>query len=337
MRGPSAIASAPLMRFLRSEAGAVVLWVIFSLILAATVVPWLHTGGQWLAAEAEAKELPALLESVGASASRADFGRYFNRALMISALVLMPFLVRRMRFLRARRGPVQAAKKRTLWKPALLHVFLGFLIAGGILWLTGSALEAADAFTKRSETPSVSRFISNAVVPAIGASLVEEWVFRGLLLGVWLRIAKPLAACLGTSLVFAFVHFLEPPGADLENPGSPVAGFVALGRILLHFTDPRFFVTDFATLFVVGLILAASRIRTGSLWFPIGLHAGWVFTFKAFNLLHRHDSGSPLSPWWVGDNLRSGIFPLLALVATAAACHFVLRKIPSAAGQPSGG
>ncbi len=315
------------MRFLRSEAGAVVLWVAFSLILAAAVVPWLVAGGQWLTAEAATTELPALMESVAESAERAKFGRYFNRSLMLSALLLMPVLILRLRVVKADRGPMTVVKSRTSWKLAGVQVFFGFVIAAGILWAAGSALEMAGAFLRRGEMPDGGDLLGKAVAPAIGASLVEEWVFRGLLLGVWLRVAKPLSACLGTSLVFAFVHFLNPPGGEMADPTSPFAGFVALGRILLHFTDPRFFVADFATLFVVGLILAWARMRTGALWFSIGLHAGWVFAFKGFNLMHRANPESGLSPWGVGDNLRSGLIPLLALGLTAAACHFVWNRL----------
>ena len=58
-----------------------------------------------------------------------------------------------------------------------------------------------------------------------------------------------------------------------------------LGKILLHFTEPMFFITDFATLLAIGLILAWAVLRTGALWFSIGLHAGWIMSFKAFNIL----------------------------------------------------
>jgi uncharacterized protein len=323
------------MRFLRSEAGAVVLWVACSLVLAATVVPWMVSAGQWLVALSETRDLPGFLDSVASSARRARFGRYFNRSLMLSALVLMPFLIHRLRVLKAVRGPVVAnSRVRTPWRLALLQLATGLVIAAGLLWAMGVALELAGAFERTREMPGWSRLFSRAVVPAIGASVVEEWLFRGLLLGVWLRIARPWSACLGTSLVFAFVHFLEPPGAVMENPTSPVAGFIALGRILLHFTEPTFFVADFATLFVVGLILAGARLRTGALWFSIGLHAGWVFAFKGFNLMHQTLPDSPLHPLGVGSDLRSGLIPLLALAVTAGVCHVVLAKLPQPPGVP---
>jgi len=146
------------------------------------------------------------------------------------------------------------------------------------------------------------------------------------LLGLWLRYAKPAFAVAGISLLFAFLHFLAPPdGSVIANPGSVFSGFELLGKILLHFTDPLFFVTDFLTLLVVGLMLAWARVRTGALWFSIGLHAGWIFAFKNFNLVYQKIPGHPMFPWGVGDSLRSGLVPLAVLGLTALVCQYALK------------
>jgi membrane protease YdiL (CAAX protease family) len=97
-----------------------------------------------------------------------------------------------------------------------------------------------------------------------------------------------------------------------------------LGAILLNFTDPRFFAAEFVVLFVIGLILAWSRVRTGGLWFAIGLHAGWIAAFKSFNLLHQLNPESPLHPWGVGESLRAGLLPLATLAITAVLCRCFL-------------
>ena len=66
-------------------------------------------------------------------------------------------------------------------------------------------------------------------------------------------------------------------------------------------------VAGFATLFLIGLILADARLRTRSLWLPIGLHAGWIFASGAFNkVAHREIVALP----WLGQNLLIGVVPL---------------------------
>jgi membrane protease YdiL (CAAX protease family) len=322
-------------RFLKAEAGAVVLWVIGSLVLAATLAPWIFQGGKWLGGLSGEGNLPAVLEWLGAAAARSSFDRFFNRSLLLSALLLLPLLLARLRRLRRQVEPWRSPTTTYPWKTRWLHFGVGFLVAAGLLWLLGSALEAAGAFQARPETPSFGKFLRKALLPAAGASLVEEWFFRGLLLGLWLKLAKPMAACIGTSVIFAAVHFVElPAGAVITNPAAADAGFRLLGLSALHFTDLRFFAGDFLTLFVVGLILGTARIRTGGLAFAIGLHAGWVFTLKGFHLLHHADPESRLSSWAVGNDLRSGLLPLATLAVTGAVCHFILPRLPGPTTLP---
>lgn len=322
-------------RFLKAEAGAVVLWVIGSLVLAAALAPWIFQGGKWLGGLSGEGNLPAVLEWLGAAAARSSFDRFFNRSLLLSALLLLPLLLARLRRLRRQVEPWQSPNTTYPWKIRWLHFGVGFLVAAGLLWLLGSALEAAGAFQARPETPNFGKFLRKALLPAAGASLVEEWFFRGLLLGLWLKLAKPMAACIGTSVIFAAVHFVElPAGAVITNPAAADAGFRLLGLSALHFTDLRFFAGDFLTLFVVGLILGTARIRTGGLAFAIGLHAGWVFTLKGFHLLHHTDPESRLSSWAVGNDLRSGLLPLATLAVTGAVCHFILPRLPGPTALP---
>ena len=326
------------MKFLRSEAGASVVWMVGCLALAATLSPWLYAGGRELAAAAGAKELSAPLEWLGAACGRAKFGRYFSRALAISAVVLLPFLFRRLRTIRNQEGVPRTLREGVPLRRGLLQLLLGVVIAASTLWAAGAFLYEAGVYTARLKPLGADKILTAVLLPAVVAGALEEWLFRGLLLGLWLRFARPALAVVGLSLFFAFIHFLEPPpGSAIANPAAPLAGFELLGKILGHFADPVFFVTDFATLFVIGLILAWARLRTGALWFSIGLHAGWIMAFKGFNLMHRSVDSSPWHPWGVGDSLRSGLIPMATLAVTAAICHFAFRHrlLANAAFSPA--
>ena len=312
-------------RFFQSEAGAAVLWVLSSLLLAALIAPWVYQGGKAFAAAAATHELGGILEWLGAACGRSKFGRYFSRSLSFSALVFLPLLFHRIRKLRTNQPSPECVLIKMPWKSVFPQLLTGCVIAGSMLWALTLVLESLGAYTPILHPPRTGKFLAGVLIPGVAASLAEETLFRGILLGIWLKSARPLSACVGTSLFFAFVHFLEPPPGSLVNPASPLAGFELLGKILFHFTEPRFFVTDFATLFLVGMILAWARIRTRSLWFSIGLHSGWVMAFKSCNLLYTDVAVHPLRPWGVGDNIRSGLLPLLMLGLTAVICHYVLR------------
>ncbi len=315
-------------RFFQSEAGAAILWVVLSMLMAAALAPWFYQAGMWLAGLAETQDLPGIIEWLGSACERADFSRFFSRALIFSAFVLLPLLGWRIRLIRQGENSTMVGLSMMPWKMATMQVILGCAIAGGLLWTGGIVLEWLGAFAPKSNPASAGKFLRRVVLAAVAVPLLEEWLIRGMLLGLWLKFSKPLTACIGTSLFFAFIHFLKPPdGEILSDPMSSLAGFELLGKVLLHFTDPQFFVTDFATLFAVGMILAFARLKTGALWFSIGLHAGWIIAFKGFVLLHRPVLDHPFHPWGVGETLQSGIFPLLILGLTAVVCSYVLREI----------
>ena len=298
-----------------------------ALVMAAVISPWIYQAGMRIASMTASAEHPALIEWLGAASGRAKFGRYFDRSLWFSALVLMPFLFRRMRELKSGRTSDAHPEARVPWSSAALQVVMGFAIAAGMLWGLAAVLDFTGASIPKSKAPTLMKLLPKVLFPTVAAALLEEWLFRGVLLGLWLRFARPLAAALGTSLLFAVLHFLKPAaGTVIADPAHPLAGFELLGKIVLHFTDPLFFVTDFASLFVVGLILAMARVRTGALWFGIGLHGGWIMAYKLFNLLYQKVPSHPLRPWGVGENLSSGIMPLACLGISALICHFVLRR-----------
>jgi hypothetical protein len=70
----------------------------------------------------------------------------------------------------------------------------------------------------------------------------------------------------------------------------------------------------FTTLFLLGWILADARLRTRSLWLPIGLHSGWIFVSGVVGKVTKRPEILP----WLGRNFLIGLIPLgLALVSWA--------------------
>ncbi len=304
------------------------IWVLCTLLLAAVIVPWIYQGGKWLANLTASREMSGVIEWLGAACGRSKFNRFFDRSLLLSALVLLPFLLRHVRRQRSEKADDPSIMLRPVGgSSALCQALAGAAIAGGVLWLLALLLVWIGAYEPKLSIPSFSKILIKSAPAAVIVAFLEEWLFRGVLLDLWLRYTKPAFAVIGISLLFAFLHFLKPPdGVVIADPTSVFSGFELLGKILLHFTDPLFFVTDFSTLVVVGLILAWARVRTGALWFSIGLHAGLVIAFKAVNMTYQKFSEHPVFPWGVGDNLRSGVLPILALGLIAWLCTYVLPK-----------
>ena len=109
-----------------------------------------------------------------------------------------------------------------------------------------------------------------------------------------------------TSALYSIIHFLKAP----EHTSTNVtwrSGFNSIAHAFVQFSDPLLVAAGFTTLFLIGWILADARLQTRSLWLPIGLHAGWIFTAGVFNKIALRKL--VVLPW-LGKNLLVGIIPL---------------------------
>jgi membrane protease YdiL (CAAX protease family) len=179
-----------------------------------------------------------------------------------------------------------------------------------------------------------------SVGPSITASLLEEIVFRGVFLGISLRTFRPVNAIILVSVVFAALHFLQPPddvavfakdepvpsGAMFIDPTSSTSGFHLLLAIGMRFQDFELVLFEFISLVVVGIILAYARYGTASLWLPIGLHSGWIFAYTFFGRIASRtpDLDSNLR-YLIGSDLKEGVVPLITLGVTALLVFLFLR------------
>lgn len=316
------------MRFLKSEAGAIVLWLAAALLLTALFTPHLYDAGKTFAENAKTADYPGWIDSIAGSAERGKLDRYFSRCLLVCSLALLPFLIRRVKSIPKSDDHARYALRKLTWGNRFIHLACGLLIGAVALGGLALVLHFTGASTPNEKAFSFSKLLSKALAPALGAGIIEELLFRGLLLGLWLRACSVWSAWIGSSLLFSFVHFLKPPADTIiSDPTAWHSGFEILGGTLGHFTNPLFFVTDFATLTLLGLILAYTRTRTYSLWFPIGLHAGLVFALKTFSLTQRLNPDSPLHPWFIGSDLKSGLLPLVALALCFITTVFCVRKL----------
>lgn len=251
------------------------------------------------------------------SIDRAHFTRYFNRAVLICALVFIwPFL----RSVKLDRSLLPAWKP---WGTGLCQSLTGFGMAAGFLLLMGFLFYKLGAYHFRSEPGWLK--LGPAITAGLGASIVEEFFFRALLMGLLLRTMSTKTAVFWGTFIFAIVHFLKPP-EGWKIPDDQVAwdsGFTVLVQIARGFGDMSFLLAEFATLFAVGLVLTLARMQTGALWAGIGLHAGWVFGLKWFSGIMSYEKG-----WlpWIGPNLKVGLAPLLTVLLTGWLTLLLLKK-----------
>jgi uncharacterized protein len=262
-------------------------YFIAIVIVGAFLAPVLFWAGQWLAGH-----------GVFSSLANYDFETFFHRAILIAAaLLLWPFLrvshVRSIADLGLARNP--------LWGR---DVCAGVVLSTIPLLCCGALLIAYHAYSFR-HIFAWSRF-GKVLVASIAVPFIEEWFFRGIILGLLLRTGRKYLPIIAVSVLFAAVHFVKAP----ERTSAVVtwsSGFNSITHSFGRVGDLMMSVSAFATLFLIGCILADARLLTRSLWLSIGLHAGWIFGSGAFSLLARRQT---LVLPWLGKNLLVGIIPL---------------------------
>ena len=273
-----------------------------TILIGALIAPLLFWAAQWLVGHGWFAFL-----------ANFDFETFFHRALLIAAVALIwPFLrmskIRSMTDLGLARNPH--------WSRDLLA---GIALAAIPLLCCGGLIVALHVYSWRHVFGWSA--LGKTMIASMAVPLIEEALFRGLVLGVLLRTGRQYLSIFATSALFAVVHFLKAP----ERTSTIVtwtSGFNSIAHSFAQFADPMLVGAAFTTLFLIGWILADARVRTRSLWLPIGLHAGWIFANGAFNALARREM---VALPWLGKNLLVGLVPLGVGALTWLMIYFWLK------------
>lgn len=184
-----------------------------------------------------------------------------------------------------------------LWSTHHL-VFAGFLLHPGMA--IGAGLLWAVAF--------------------LGVACFEECLFRGYL-------QFNLTRCFA-----GLVRSISPNSRNAEAIGFWIAAvLISFGFGLVHGTNPGESPIGLLCAGIASLVFAFSLWRTGSLWWAIGLHAGWDWAqsylfgvadsggVSAYRLLSTHPAGSPLmSGGLTGPEGSLFVLPIMVLITIAA-------------------
>ncbi len=259
----------------------------------ALLAPWLY----WL------------VQSLGPNSALAHkpFHRYVDRALLGLGLVAIWPLLRMVQARSAR--DVGLCKPAGQWSLLSTGFALGFSSLAFVAAM--GVLAAARGFNSGLQAGQFATGVLGAIVAAALVSMIEEILFRGAIFGA-LRRGGPWEAALAFSSVFyAFVHFLGRP-----DPAGPITwhtGLESLPRMLINFGTVTA-IPSFLNLTLAGAILALAYQRTGNLYFSIGLHAGWIFWIKCFDLVTV--PANTANAWlWGTEKMTDGWITLPILLA----------------------
>lgn len=319
---------------MRNEASSDVLKVWLhaaaSVLLGAWISPLLYNTGKGLAEVSEGKQTNGPLEWLAGVCRTADFPAFFAVSLLVSAAILFLPLIQ---WLRGGRQPEAACGQRLRQNPlGARQAVLGFSAVTVLFLGIAGILVLAGVFVWKNPGEAVAKLALRGFSVALGLAVLQEILFRGIAMGIFLRAMRPAAALGLSAVLFALVHFLNPPpGLDVLDPDAAGTGFELLRKIAARFSDPRVVLGVFAPLLALGGVLAYARWRTASLWLPIGLHAGWIFV-NAILASVTTAAGDPDSLIWLisGPSLQQGLLPLVGIVLAGV----MITRLTAAADAP---
>ncbi len=305
------------------EVAKILLYFAAAIVLGALLAPPLYWVAQSEVVERWALSTSLLqiaptggesLESGGAiykgafSFLRADFQKFFNRAVLIAAIVLLWPAVRSLKI--GSRYDLGLDPDPRRWS----HLARGFAIAALLVAAMAGAYLLFDIYELKKATaakPLPWLQLPRLALTAAVVSALEEALFRGAILGLFLRALRPRIALLWTSAIFAILHFLKPDDDVVIGQVTALSGFQLLPHSFHQFADPAMLLAGFSTLFALGWLLGYARLRTRSLWMGIGLHAGIVFVKMSFSKFTKRE-GEFLP--WIGPELQIGLVPVAVLL-----------------------
>ena len=210
--------------------------------------------------------------------------------------------------------------------PSIALAIRGFVAAMlAIAILFGSALAVGGGGVGDHE--AAAALIPKYFLSAIVIALIEEAFFRAFLLGGMRNDFGDRVAVIASAAIYAVAHLVRSPARFYVTGYEPAAGLITLAHSVDQFTTPAIAIPTLIGLFLLGIVLGEAYILTGSVYFSIGLHCGFVLGAKMWPKIILNRAAIPC---WIAGG---GAIPLIAAPTAwviAIAIFVMLRPITGA-------
>ncbi len=258
------------------------------------------------------------------------FNRYLSRSIQIAAIVLLIPLLRSLR--------IRSLRSFSLVPNPRPFRDLGIGMAAGLLCIAlmipfflrfGACTLAPDW------EPAFLHALPRVAATAVAVALLEEFLFRGVLLGLLRQVMVPSVAVFLAAIPFALLHFFNLPrgGGSEDASVSWWSGLHSLSQAVTSLPPWSLLLWGLCTLFLAGLLLGWLTVRTGSLHAAIGLHGVWILGQQLFNKVSVFQPELAVLLPFIGPSqcsgaVPTGLVPLGALLLGGFLAAVLLRKRP---------
>lgn len=283
-------------------------YVLGVLLLGAVLAPAL-----WFAARAVIQASPEGV--VARILSDREFPGYFNRAALLAAVLGLGPLLKALRMNWGEvMGDVPFSRGWSQFVKGFIVALVLLVIMAYACWESGACRIITEARRQPGWLNPLKPLLSGLAV-----GVIEEFLFRGAVLGILCRTLGMRAGLWWTTCIFSLLHFMKPPAEGTIQAADVTwtSGFWIITQLFRGFGHWENVIAEFLLLAAVGWSLARVRLASGGLWASIGLHAGWVAGMKYFGQIvfttHALRSGE-FSPWLVKNTCRAIVSPIVGIV-----------------------
>jgi membrane protease YdiL (CAAX protease family) len=258
------------------------------------------------------------------------FHRYLSRSIQVAAIVLLIPLLRSLH--------IRSLRSFSLVPNHRPFRDLGIGMTAGLLCMA-LMIPFFLRFGACSLSPDWESVLLHAlpriVATAVAVALLEEFLFRGVLLGLLRQVMVPSVAVFLAAIPFALLHFFNLPRGG-GGEGETViwwSGLHSLAQAVASLPPWPLLLWGLATLFLAGVLLGWLTVRTGSLHAAIGLHGVWILGQQLFNKVSVLQPDLAILLPFIGPSqcsgaVPTGLVPLGALLLGGFLAAVLLRKRP---------
>ncbi len=243
-----------------------------------------------VAAFAAALIAPLLAPMVARAGFHFPFPRIFDRVVMVTLAVALLWEGRELALVRRLRAGFAQPLSNLAGAGAGLVIGAAAI---GVLWVLARLAAPQSAST---HPPLLVITFVASLIPALTIAIIEEGFFRAFLLDGMAEDFGRRAGLAASSGIYAAAHLVRSPARFEVSAIHPLLGLQTLAASLGQLSHPIAAAPGLFGLFLLGLLLGIAFLKTGRVYFSIGLHASLIVGATTWR---KFAPGAQSAPAWL--------------------------------------
>ena len=218
------------------------------------------------------------------------FPRIFDRVVMVTLAAALVWKNRQLALVsRLRAGFSQPLS-------SLAAAGAGLIIGAAAIGVLWALARLAAPQNTNAHPASLPIILAANLIPALVIAVIEEGFFRAFLLDGMAHDFGQRSGLIASSAIYAAAHLVRSPARFLVAGVHPTIGLYTLAASLAQLRHLKTAAPGLLGLFLLGLLLGTAFLKTGRVYFSIGLHASVIIGAKTWR---KFAPGAQSAPRWL--------------------------------------